>query len=107
MFEIFAEKEKAAAAADEGRAEPLCGAKRRRGPSGGGRFDGKENLAFSISLLPVRSASRSLGDVRRFTHGRGRATFGAAERLLRGEAAQLVRLASPNARRARAVLGKR
>ncbi len=30
--------EKAAAPADEGRAKPLCGAKRRRVPSGGGRL---------------------------------------------------------------------
>lgn len=102
-LEYLRGNEKAAAPADEGRAKPLCEAKRRRGPSGGGRIDGKENFAFSISLLPVRSASRSLGNVRRFTQGRGRAPFGCAERRLRGEAAKLVRLASPNARRARAV----
>ena len=35
---VYGSAEKAAAPADEGRAEPLCGAKRRRGPSGGGRL---------------------------------------------------------------------
>lgn len=66
------EKSKAAAVPDEGRAKPICGAKRRRVPSGGHRFE-------TVKCRFARSAAFGTPAIPKFAAKRRRSHSGSAE----------------------------